>query len=50
MPVAFLLSLSSHVTVTILAFLVPFLVVLINFVASVLDIALYVSAEHEVAS
>lgn len=46
--VAFLLSLSSHVTVTLLASLASFLAALLALIAFAVDIALYAFVKHEV--
>ncbi|KAI0753617.1 hypothetical protein C8Q74DRAFT_1211098 [Fomes fomentarius] len=46
--VAFLLSLSSHVTVTLLASLASFLAALLTLIAFAVDIALYAFVKHEV--
>ena len=46
--IAFLLSLSSHVTVTLLASLTSFLAAVLTLIAFAVDIALYAFLKHEV--
>ena len=45
--IAFLLSLSSHVTLTLLASLTSFLAALLTLIAFAVDIALFVFVKHQ---
>ena len=47
--IALLLSLSTHITMTLLASLTSFLAALLTLIAFAIDIALYVFVKHEMA-